>query len=218
MRSQPVLTIFSSGRAAEASDGRVRRSERSREAIVTALIDLIGGGIETPTAKQVAERGRVGIRTVFRHFSEMESLYAAMDAVLYTEAERTFLAGDRSGAFDDRVKGLVRSRCAGYEKFAPFLRASIVFRRRSAFIETRKRQTRMALRDDLFSWLPELREAPRVTIDGLEMITSFEAWDRLRSDQKLAAKAVHACVEALARALSRDISGRKALPRAPRTP
>ena len=50
------------------------------------------------------------------------------------------------------------------------------------------------------------------------MITSFEAWDRLRSDQKLAAKAVHACVEALARALFRDISGRKALPRAPRTP
>ena len=35
-----------------------------------------------PTAEDVAARARVGVRTVFRHFDAMESLYAAVNATL----------------------------------------------------------------------------------------------------------------------------------------
>ena len=48
------------------TDGRVQRSERSREAIIRAMLDLIGEGIASPTAQQVALRADVGVRTVFR--------------------------------------------------------------------------------------------------------------------------------------------------------
>ena len=65
-----------------ASDGRVRRSQRSGQAIVEALMALIGDGIIEPTAQQVAGRANVGIRTVFRRFSDMESLFAELDARL----------------------------------------------------------------------------------------------------------------------------------------
>ena len=47
------------------SDGRLRRGERSREAIVAALFELVGEGVLQPTAQQVAERAGVGIRSVF---------------------------------------------------------------------------------------------------------------------------------------------------------
>ena len=49
------------------TDGRIQRSERSRETIVQAMLDLIGEGTLSPTAQQVAVRADVGVRTVFRH-------------------------------------------------------------------------------------------------------------------------------------------------------
>ena len=63
-------------KTSETVDGRVQRSQRSRQAMVQALFDLVGSGVLQPTAQQVARRAKVGIRTVFRHFSDMDSLLA----------------------------------------------------------------------------------------------------------------------------------------------
>ena len=41
------------------------------------------------------------------------------------------------------------------------------------------------LRDNLVDWLPELESASVVTVEALDQVTSFEAWNRLRSDQGL---------------------------------
>ena len=56
-------------------DGRVQRSQRSRKGIVDALLVLMKAGNYIPTAQQVADEAGISIRTVFRHFSEMELLY-----------------------------------------------------------------------------------------------------------------------------------------------
>jgi len=66
-------------------DGRRHRSDRSRRRIIEALFDLIGEGNMTPSAVSVAERANVGLRTVFRHFEDMDSIYDEMTAEL-TEA------------------------------------------------------------------------------------------------------------------------------------
>ena len=188
-----------------ARDGRVRRSERSREAIVGALLDLIGSGVAAPTARQVAERGGVGIRSVFRHFSEMESLYAAMDARLEREARRMFLGGERSGSLVERTRGFVRQRAAVFERIAPFKRAANLQRPRSSFLEQRHRLLQRELRADLLSWLPELRSADAALVESFDALGSFEAWDRLRTEQALGAKAVVAALERLAIALAGDL-------------
>ena len=60
--------------ARTSSDGRVRRGERSRDQIVGALLELVQEGFLRPAAEQVARRARVGTRTVFRHFEDMDSL------------------------------------------------------------------------------------------------------------------------------------------------
>jgi AcrR family transcriptional regulator len=62
-------------------DGRRLRSERSREAIIDVMLTLIEEGALIPTAQQVSERAGVGIRSVFRHFSDMAGLFATRDWV-----------------------------------------------------------------------------------------------------------------------------------------
>ena len=42
-----------------------------------------------------------------------------------------------------------------------------------------------ALRSDLLRWLPELRRAPLDLVEAFDLALSFEAWDRLRTEQRL---------------------------------
>src|SRR5262245_8040613 len=92
------------------ADGRVRRSEKSRAAIVTARFDLVGEGVVRPTAQQVAERAGVGIRSVFRHFDDMESLYAAMNARLRAEVLPLLRDETVTGTLRTRALALVERR------------------------------------------------------------------------------------------------------------
>lgn len=59
------------------TDGRWMRSARTRVAIIDAWIDLIQAGDLAPTAKSVADRARIGLRTVFQHFTDMNALHGA---------------------------------------------------------------------------------------------------------------------------------------------
>src|SRR5215470_566403 len=105
-----------------ASDGRVRRGQRSGQAIVEALVGLIGDGILQPTAQQVAERAGVGIRTVFRRFSDMESLFAEMGARVQTDALPLLFEAPPCGNLDERARGLVARRITFFERIAPYKR------------------------------------------------------------------------------------------------
>ncbi len=168
-----------------ARDGRLRRSERSRQSIVAALVELVGEGILQPTAEQVADRAGVGIRTVFRHFSDMEGLYAAMDARLREEFRPLVLVAPLEAELGERARGLVRQRVAVFERLAPYEHSSNIRRWRSAFLQSRHIALVRDLRADLLLWLPELRDAPEDLVEALDLVTSFEAWDRLRGDQRL---------------------------------
>jgi AcrR family transcriptional regulator len=182
-------------------DGRVRRGERSREAIVAAMFDLVGQGVLQPTAQQVADRAGVGIRSVFRHFSEMDSLYAALDARLEGDAIRLLRGGRRAGRLDARIGALVRQRAALFERIAPYKRSANLQRWRSRFLEGRHRRLQAGLREDLLQWLPELAPAAADQVEAIDLALSFEAWDCLRADRQLSARRTVAVVERTVRAL-----------------
>ena len=90
--------------AAKKPDGRLLRSERSRQQIIDATQELVNEGVLVPTAQNVADRAEVGIRTVFRHFADMEALFATMDTQLRETYEDLFLGGDRAGALSERIQ------------------------------------------------------------------------------------------------------------------
>jgi AcrR family transcriptional regulator len=183
-------------------DGRVQRSERSREAIVRAMLDLIREGILSPTAQQVAERANVGVRTVFRHFSDMDTLFVTMHEHLTEEVDALFVDEVQSGPLSTRLDALVDRRFDLFERIAPFLRSSAVQRARSTFLRSQNERNIRALRRDLQRWLPEVESASPEVADALEMVLSFEAFNRLRSDQRLGARRAQAATRSAVTALA----------------
>jgi AcrR family transcriptional regulator len=188
------------------TDGRVLRSERSRETIASALYELVGEGNLQPTAQQVAERAKVGIRTVFRHFSDMEALYATLDARLLAEV-MPMLRGDppSDAGLSERATALVSDRAALFERIAPYKRSSNLKRWRSPYLTEQHHKLVRELRARLLRWLPELRDAPDEIVEALDQATSFEAWDRLRSDQRLGRARARAAMERNVRALLNEL-------------
>lgn len=176
-------------------DGRVRRGVRSREAIVAALMDLVGSGVLQPTVQQVADRAGVGVRSVFRHFTEMETLHRAMDARLDLEARPLMTGAARVGTLAERAAALVRQRASFFERIAPYKRSGNLVRWRSSFLQQRHLMLQRLLRADLLQWFPELAGAPAGLVEALDLLTSFESWERLRFDRQLGVKAASAVVE-----------------------
>ena len=165
-------------------DGRLQRSERSREAIVQALLELVREGDLLPTAERVAERARVGIRTVFRHFSDMDTLFARLHERLQDET-LPLLKKPQPGSLDMRVTGAVENRAVIFEHLAPFKQSEDLLRWRSKFLQNQHASTVSLLREHLLEWLPELQEGTTEQLEACEMISSFEAWNRLRLEQDL---------------------------------
>jgi AcrR family transcriptional regulator len=163
---------------AEQRDGRKQRSADSSRRIVAALVGLIGEGVLAPSAEQVAERAAVGLRSVFRHFKDMDSLYREMHAILVAEmqvvAQQPFKATTRDG----KILELVDRRAVAFERLAPFLRAAQRPRHQSRVLQAEHRQFVLRLRQPVTDLLGAGAEA-------IDLLLSFEAWQRLRTDQGL---------------------------------
>lgn len=71
----------------EQSDGRRQRSQRSRQKILEAMWELMLEGDMDPSAADIAEQAGVGLRSVFRHFEDMETIHREL--VLLAEAKVT---------------------------------------------------------------------------------------------------------------------------------
>jgi AcrR family transcriptional regulator len=165
------------------ADGRLRRSQRSRQLIITAMHELINEGNFIPTAQQVADRADITIRTVFRHFSEMEQLYAELDASIRESYEQLFIGCDRSGSLTERVLHAVEVHADAYIELSSLNRATISLIWRSEVIEKTYNRNIRKLRKDLDDWLPELEDVPRETREAVDAIASFEFWNRLYTRQ-----------------------------------
>jgi len=186
-------------------DGRARRTRRSRHAMVAAMVELVGEGVLRPTAQQVAERAGVGIRTVFRHFKDMDTLLAQIDARLREELEPLLGAPSPEGSVAERARGMVRQRALFFERIAPYKRSANLQRFASPFLQERHQQMVRQQRELLRLWLPELAEAPPELEQGLDLVTSFAAWDRLRTDQRLGVERARAALERMVLVLTREL-------------
>jgi AcrR family transcriptional regulator len=182
------------------ADGRVLRGARNRAAIVDALAALVKEGELVPTAEQVAQRAGVGTRTVFRHFEDMDSLFSLVSERV--EAEYGAIAADPfEGPLEKRIGEMVQRRSALFERIAPFKRSANVQRRSSAFLQANHKRTVKRQRAWLLRALPELERADPALLEAIDLVTSIEAWDRLRVDQRLGRERALHVMERSVRAL-----------------
>ena len=177
------------------TDGRRRRSETSRDKIVEAMLAIVAEGQITPSAEQVALRAEVGLRSVFRHFKDMESLYAEMTARLSRQYQMwlvPFTAPDWRG----QLAEVIERRTSTYEKLMPFKRAADAHRHESATIQTEHARTLAMMRARLKSLLPEDIREDELRFETLDLLLSFETWQRLRVEQNLSARKARALLKA----------------------
>lgn len=172
--------------AGAATDGRVQRGVRSRTAVVDAILDLLVEGVTQPTAQMVADRSGISVRSIFRLFDDMASLYQAAAA---RQAERLVallvpLAED--GPLTDRIAALVANRADVYEVITPVRRAGVRLADTSEPIARQLRRAAVLFRRQVArTFRNELADAGPEMLDALDLATSWEAWDRLRTIQRL---------------------------------
>lgn len=177
-------------------DGRRLRSADSRARIVAAMLDLIQAGDVSPGAEPVAARADVGLRTVFRHFKDMDSLYREMSEVIETKvravADEPFASADWRG----KLPEFVERRSRVFEQMGPFKRAMDVHRHRSAGLASDSTRMAAALRAILKREMPPEVTGDPLVFENLDMLLSFEVWSRLRRDQGLDVAQARAVLEA----------------------
>ncbi|MCU1674935.1 MAG: TetR family transcriptional regulator [Frankiales bacterium] len=168
-------------------DGRTERSRRTRDAVVGALLALHDDGDLTPTAQRVAARAGVALRTVYGHFSDMETLYAEAGE---RELARLFAVADvvpEDLPLEQRIEQFCRSRARVLEYLLPVMRAT---RLREPFspqlLRNRHRYIASADAEVARVFAPELAHAyAGELLDALYLATGGPAWDALRGDRGL---------------------------------
>jgi len=168
------------------TDGRVARSERTREAIATALLELLEEGVSQPRALHIAERAEVSVRTVFQHFDDMEGLYSEI-VQRQTERIAPFLVAlDESGSTHERARTLIELRDNMYALVAPVrngVRNSEVARH-SNLIERGMSDLRSAMNKQVRQGFAKEIHQPTEVLARIEAVTSYELWDHFQRGQK----------------------------------
>ena len=166
-------------------DGRRQRSDRSRRRIIEALFDLIGEGNMSPSAVNVAERANVGLRTVFRHFEDMDSIYDEMTAELTEAVMPKIKAPYETTTWREQLMEIVEKRADIYETVFPMKVCMSLRRFQSDFIKEQYERDVALMRSTLKSILPKEITSQRTLFAALETTLAFTTWRRLRQDQNL---------------------------------
>lgn len=167
------------------TDGRRRRADVNRQRIVEAMMALVREGEVFPSAEAVASRAGVGLRTVFRLFSDMDGLYREMHATMIARLTPIFSEPLGEGDWRFRLSALINRRARLFEDMLPIKTAADAHRYQSPYLQGEHEELVALLRQILTFVMPEPIRSDPALLDALDLALSFESWRRLRYDQKL---------------------------------
>lgn len=194
------MSIASIGKVSEVVlDGRHQRAERSRTAVVDALLSLYDDGILRPGVADIAARAGVSPRSVFRHFDDLEALARATIDRQWERVHTLFDAPSREGDRRTRVAALVERRLRLYAAVIGVARAAALLSLSSPVVASTLRARRRLLDDQVAALFePEVRarrgRARRELAAALEATASLENLDYLRTQTGLGADRTAAVV------------------------
>jgi TetR/AcrR family transcriptional regulator of autoinduction and epiphytic fitness len=105
-------------------DGRTARSERTRNAIVDAHVQLIQDGDLRPTADRIAKLAGVSLRALWSHFADMEALFAASGQRILELRDAAYEPVSPDLPLLPRIEAYCRQQARLLEGIAPAARAS----------------------------------------------------------------------------------------------
>lgn len=149
------------------------------------MFDFLREGEMSPGAARVAERANVGLRTVFRHFEDMDSIFEEMTQEMRATIMPLFEAPLEAKGWRGKLLELVDRNAQIYERVFPMQVALVVRRFESEFLQKQYKSQVDRLRSTLTSILPKSVVRNRPLFAAIEVNLTFATWRRLREDQKL---------------------------------
>ncbi len=166
-------------------DGRRLRSERTKQAIIEAYLELLRETPQMPTAAQIAKRAGYSVRSVFERFSDLNALSLATADYAIAQGQAESVARDVDADRPTRIASHVHTRALACEKWLPLWRVLIVTQRELPELRLRINMARHGnIARMRLMYAPELAtmeeaERERLLI-ALATLISFESWDQLR--------------------------------------
>jgi len=180
-------------------DGRKQRSQASRSKIVGAFMELIEQGDPAPSAARVAKRAGVGLRSVFRHFDDMDSLYAEIDRILNEQWAPVLTQPYKSSDWRERLIELVERRAKVNEAIYPHRIMTSLARFRSELLMSNYKRLLKYEKDALNAILPKPVQKDKQRSRAILLATSFDSWRLFRQDEGMSNKQVIATMSQMVR-------------------
>jgi len=171
-------------------DGRTVRAERTRQALVDALLALLYEGELQPTAERIAKRAGVSERSLFQHFADREALYQSVALQQYERIAPTLEPIDLSFPLSERIDAFVAQRARLLEEVTPVRRAALLLEPESevvaGWLQSVRRQKARELERVFRAELAPLDQRERgVVLSALVAASAWTSWESLRAHQRL---------------------------------
>lgn len=168
-------------------------------------MELIESGDPSPSAARVAKRAGVGLRSVFRHFDDMDSLYAEIDGILNAKWMSFLTAPYKSGDWQEQLIELIARRAKVNEAtYSHRIMTSIVRFRSELLMSNYKRLLKFE-KDSLNRILPKSVQKDKQRSHAILLATSFDSWRLFRQDEGLSNKRVVATMSQMVSDLAAQI-------------
>ena len=176
------------------SDGRLRRSAQTRQALIDAYLELLRENQKPPTAQEIAKRAGCSVRSIFERFSDLLTLSLAAADYAFEQAMIQAVVPNVDADLHTRLKSQLETRAAICEMWLPLWRALLRYRSESEDLAIRIKRIRAAMSARLALMygreLSTLSELDRTQLlIALDILTDFESWGRLREDHGLSIEA-----------------------------
>jgi TetR/AcrR family transcriptional regulator, regulator of autoinduction and epiphytic fitness len=194
--------------SAPVADGRAARKAATRDAIADALLDLLAEGHLRPTAREIAARAGISLRSIYVHFDDLEDLLCVAARRHFARMAPMLEPTPNVGSTRARVEGLVQRRVNLYANMGAIGRATQLQAPFSPTLERIVRDARAHSKKEIERlFAPELdaleptRRAHAAAI--VEVLVSSSAWEALRDVHEFDVRdAMSAVVDTILRELA----------------
>ena len=200
MSKKPKLAVVKDKENPQA-DGRRQRSQRSREKILRAYWELMLAGDMSPSAAAIAEHAGVGLRSVFRHFEDLDTLLRELMQLCYDELTPEFMTPFKSSNWRDQLLEIVERNVMIWERIRVPHTAGEIGRFKSQVLMDDYQRSRNLEISGIKAILPKDIDNYNNVLMALDASMGFSTMRRLREDRKLSISEVKKVMTLMVRSI-----------------
>ena len=150
---------------------------------MNAVLELANQGDARPTAREIADRAGISVRSVYVHFDDLDDLFRAAAARHFEQMQSLLQPVDASLPIAQRIVAAANQRIAIHENFGAIRRAAEQWAPLSPALADVLRAGRDVGRQDverLFGPVLRGRADHEIALGAITLLLGPNAWDSLR--------------------------------------